>query len=47
VRVRAAINEMETNPFQGDIKYLAGQFSIRRRGEIGEFSFGWIMAKNW
>jgi mRNA-degrading endonuclease RelE of RelBE toxin-antitoxin system len=31
VRVRTAIDEMEIDPFQGDIKYLSGQFTIRRR----------------
>ena len=30
-RVRAAIDEMETNPFSGDIKYLQGQERLRRR----------------
>jgi mRNA-degrading endonuclease RelE of RelBE toxin-antitoxin system len=30
-RIRAAIDEMETNPFSGDIKYLQGQERLRRR----------------
>jgi mRNA-degrading endonuclease RelE of RelBE toxin-antitoxin system len=30
-RIRAAIDEMETNPFSGDIKYLQGQEWLRRR----------------
>jgi len=30
-RVRAAIDEMETNPFSGDVKYLQGQGRLRRR----------------
>jgi mRNA-degrading endonuclease RelE of RelBE toxin-antitoxin system len=30
-RIRAAIDEMETNPFSGDIKYLQGQGRLRRR----------------
>jgi mRNA-degrading endonuclease RelE of RelBE toxin-antitoxin system len=30
-RIRAAIDEMETNPFRGDIKYLEGQDRLRRR----------------
>ncbi|MGO9274438.1 MAG: type II toxin-antitoxin system RelE family toxin [Terriglobia bacterium] len=30
-RIRAAIDEMETDPFQGDIKYLRGQDGLRRR----------------
>ncbi len=30
-RVRAAIDEMETDPFQGDITYLKGTNSLRRR----------------
>jgi len=29
--IRAAIDEMEMNPFQGDIKYLKGQDRLRRR----------------
>ena len=31
VRIRAALDEMEFNPFQGDIKYLQGQDALRRR----------------
>ena len=31
VRIRAALDEMESNPFQGDIKYLQGQDALRRR----------------
>jgi mRNA-degrading endonuclease RelE of RelBE toxin-antitoxin system len=34
-RIRAALDEMETNPFQGDIKYLKGQNVLRRR--VGEW----------
>jgi len=30
-RIRAAIDEMELDPFQGDIKYLEGQDRLRRR----------------
>jgi mRNA-degrading endonuclease RelE of RelBE toxin-antitoxin system len=30
-RIRAAMDEMETNPFSGDIKYLQGQERLRRR----------------
>ncbi|MBI1956720.1 MAG: type II toxin-antitoxin system RelE/ParE family toxin [Acidobacteria bacterium] len=30
-RIRAALDEMETNPFQDDIKYLKGQDALRRR----------------
>jgi mRNA-degrading endonuclease RelE of RelBE toxin-antitoxin system len=31
-RLRAAIDEMETDPFQGDVKYLKGEeHSLRRR----------------
>lgn len=30
-RIRAAIDELETNPFSGDIKYLQGQERLRRR----------------
>jgi len=30
-RIRAAIDEMELNPFQGDIKFLEGQDKLRRR----------------
>jgi mRNA-degrading endonuclease RelE of RelBE toxin-antitoxin system len=30
-RIRAAIDEMETNPFKGDIKYIKGQDRLRRR----------------
>lgn len=30
-RIRAALDEMETNPFSGDIKYLQGQGRLRRR----------------
>jgi mRNA-degrading endonuclease RelE of RelBE toxin-antitoxin system len=31
VRVRTAIDEMEIDPFQGDVKYISGQSTIRRR----------------
>ncbi len=34
-RIRAALDEMETNPFQGDIKFLKGQNVLRRR--VGEW----------
>lgn len=30
-RVRAALDEMEADPFSGDIKYLAGAPRLRRR----------------
>jgi mRNA-degrading endonuclease RelE of RelBE toxin-antitoxin system len=30
-RVRAALDEMETHPFSGDIKYLKGDPRLRRR----------------
>ena len=30
-RIRAAINEMEANPFSGDIKFLRGDPRLRRR----------------
>ena len=30
-RIRAAIDEMETNPFSGDIKYLQERERLRRR----------------
>lgn len=30
-RIRAAITEMETNPFSGDIKFLKGDPRLRRR----------------
>lgn len=30
-RIRAALDEMEINPFQGDIRYLKGQEGLRRR----------------
>jgi mRNA-degrading endonuclease RelE of RelBE toxin-antitoxin system len=30
-RIRAAIDEMELDPFHGDIKYLEGQDKLRRR----------------
>ena len=31
VRIRAAIDEMEGDPFTGDIKFLKGQEKLRRR----------------
>ena len=31
VRVRNALDEMEINPLQGDIKFLKGRESLRRR----------------
>lgn len=31
VRIRVALDEMETDPFQGDIKYLKGRDTLRRR----------------
>lgn len=34
-RIRAAIDEMELNPLQGDIKYLKGRDKLRRR--IGDW----------
>ena len=36
-RVRAAIDEMETNPFKGDIKYLQGQDRNRLRRRVGDW----------
>ena len=30
-RIRAALDEMDSNPFSGDVKYLQGQERLRRR----------------
>jgi len=30
-RIRAALDEMETDPFRGDIKFLKGRDALRRR----------------
>jgi mRNA-degrading endonuclease RelE of RelBE toxin-antitoxin system len=35
-RLRAAIDEMETDPFQGDIKYLKGE-ERRLRRRVGDW----------
>lgn len=38
-RIRAAIDEMEGNPFSGDIKHLQGQEQLRRRVGNGRIFF--------
>jgi hypothetical protein len=44
-RIRSAIDEMEIDPFSGDIKHLKGQGLLRRRVGSGEFFTGWSVLK--
>jgi hypothetical protein len=40
-RIRTAIDEMEIDPFSGDIKHLKGRGCFAAASGVGEFFTGW------